>query len=65
MANMNDRKYIPRRRNVQEHIRKNMSNQAPKYATCARKSYKYARRAQTQVIKHMAEVIFTVCQDVL
>lgn len=64
-CNMDDRKYIPRRRNMREHIRKNTSNQTPNYATRAHKSYKYACRAQTQVIKHMAEVIFTVCQDVL
>lgn len=60
---MDDRKYIPRRRNMREHVRKNASNQAPNYATCAHNSYKYARRAQTQIIKHMAEVIFTVCQE--
>lgn len=60
---MDERKYIPRGRNMREHIRKNTSNQAPNYATCAYNSYKYTRRAQTQIIKHMAEVIFNVCQE--
>lgn len=60
---MDDRKYIPRRHNMREHIRKNTSNQAPYYATCNHNSYKYARRAQTQIIKHMAEVTFTVCKE--